>query len=701
MIRFCTLTILVTLPFWTSTHNATSDRGNPATSQDPVLLSAILAAEDARADTPAELAPIFRGLTNGDPRVRRIAVRALGRMERPELVPQILPLLSDDAPPVRAEAANALGQAVFNGDAALVSGSLVAQLTSEGNPAVRGAILQTLGRLPYESAEMVHTVEQVLVRSLVFDDISLPSTTLGAARGIESLFRRHGATHTPSPESVVRLEQAARLGRSGSPPFDENSAVRVRRLATAALVAAQRAHPALIRESRNDPDLEVRRLAVMAARVQDSLDERSQIILGALRDLAPTVRYEALGAYGRWLQPTFGCEPVRNAVMDPNVHVALLAIDLLGDGCAQGENPIGLLQGLIAELPSSSTDEWHRPAHALYALARFAPRAAASVVDDFARHPVWQVRMYGARTAHELTDIDQLKQLAFDSHHNVRQAAIAGLQQLSVPDAYSAYIAALQVSDYQLVRTAANGLDAAAGASSAVPALLAALKRITAERRETSRDPRMALLAALIRFGVAVPESEFTPYLRDFDPAFAHRVAIALSGQTGRPVTADPRPLPQAPVPTARDIANLQAVRVVIHMANGGEMELRLLASEAPTNAARFARQARSGYFDGLTFHRVEPNFVLQGGSPGANEYAGDGPYTRDELTSRPHLRGTVGLSTRGRDTGDAQIFINLVDNVRLDHNYTIFAEVVSGMEVADAVLEGGVIKSITIHDRS
>ena len=121
MIRFYTLTILAALPFWTSTHNSTGERGNPAASQDPVLLSAILAAEDARGNTPAELAPIFRGLAHGDPRVRRIAVRALGRMERPELVPQILPLLSDDAPPVRAEAANALGQAVFNGDAALVS----------------------------------------------------------------------------------------------------------------------------------------------------------------------------------------------------------------------------------------------------------------------------------------------------------------------------------------------------------------------------------------------------------------------------------------------------------------------------------------------------------------------------------------------------------------------------------------------------
>ena len=61
-------------------------------------------------------------------------------------------------------------------------------------------------------------------------------------------------------------------------------------------------------------------------------------------------------------------------------------------------------------------------------------------------------------------------------------------------------------------------------------------------------------------------------------------------------------------------------------------MELRLLPFDAPTNAWRFARLAREGWFDGLTFHRVAPNFVIQGGSPGANEYAGDGPYTRDEI---------------------------------------------------------------------
>ncbi len=192
--------------------------------------------------------------------------------------------------------------------------------------------------------------------------------------------------------------------------------------------------------------------------------------------------------------------------------------------------------------------------------------------------------------------------------------------------------------------------------------------------------------------------TELEPYLRDFDPAVAGRVAEALTSQTGSTHTPQPVLLPGLPVPTRDEISTLDATRAVLHMHGGGIIELHLLGSEAPTNAARFVRLARSGYFDGLTFHRVVPNFVIQGGSPGANEYAGDGPYTRDELTARPHLRGTVGISTRGRDTGDAQIFVNLVDNVRLDHNYTIFAEVSAGMDVVDAVLEGGTIERITLH---
>jgi cyclophilin family peptidyl-prolyl cis-trans isomerase len=192
----------------------------------------------------------------------------------------------------------------------------------------------------------------------------------------------------------------------------------------------------------------------------------------------------------------------------------------------------------------------------------------------------------------------------------------------------------------------------------------------------------MALVEAL---GAAVPAR----YLRDYDPAVAARAAALTGGQ------AAPEPLPPAPVPTVGQLRALHGA--TIEMADGGRVELRLLPFDAPTNAWRFARLARAGGYDGLTFHRVVPFFVVQGGSPLANEYAGDGPYTRDEVGGE-NRRGAVGVSTRGRDTGDGQLYFNTVDNVRLDHDYTVFAEVVRGMEVVDRMQEGARIRRVTVH---
>ena len=129
----------------------------------------------------------------------------------------------------------------------------------------------------------------------------------------------------------------------------------------------------------------------------------------------------------------------------------------------------------------------------------------------------------------------------------------------------------------------------------------------------------------------------------------------------------------------------------------GGAIYLELLVHDAPVTVGRFSELARAGYYDGLTFHRVVPNFVIQGGSPGANEYAGVARYMRDEVGVEPHTRGAVGISTRGPDTGDAQIFIDLVDVPRLDHAYTVFARVVSGLDLVERVLEGATIRSVSV----
>ncbi len=154
------------------------------------------------------------------------------------------------------------------------------------------------------------------------------------------------------------------------------------------------------------------------------------------------------------------------------------------------------------------------------------------------------------------------------------------------------------------------------------------------------------------------------------------------------------------PLPTRDFLLGLEGARATIKMKEAGSFTIELLPEVAPLTAARFAKLAESGYYSGLTFHRIVPNFVIQGGSPGANEYVGTPGYLRDEVSTLSHLRGTLGISTRGRDTGDSQIFVNLIDNFRLDHNYTVFARVIEGMEIVDTIQEGDVFEEVVIARR-
>ena len=242
-------------------------------------------------------------------------------------------------------------------------------------------------------------------------------------------------------------------------------------------------------------------------------------------------------------------------------------------------------------------------------------------------------------------------------------------------------------------------LDSTSDRATALPALFSALDRVTRARRETSRDARAALLHAVGTLADPTSAPQIRRYLSDFDPPIAEQAAELLTRLTGQTVTATPRPLPHAAVPSWDEVERMSRLTAVIVMRDGGRIRLRLHPEDAATNTARFIRLVRAGWFNGLTFHRVVPNFVVQGGSPGANEYFGDGPFTRDELGLTSNRRGTLGISTRGRDTGDGQIYVNLVDNIRLDHDYTVFAEVVEGMEVFDAMMEGAVIQTILLTE--
>ena len=617
------------------------------------------------------------------------------------------PLLFSDDEAIRAEAVNAMGQAAlgtFGDDVADVLFDYLVREVQEG-PAVRGTIGRTLGRLRYADANRFRRAQATLIELTRDGNANAPlETLLGATMGLESMARRTGRGRM-SEASVERLRELAAFGRLANTagtgnladPLRLADAARVRGVAMMALSTISGLGSDILEGAMRDPDADVRRLATMVVGRNPSGEGPPELLIDALDDPSPRVRAEAVRAYAVRVPETQECPLLLSAARDHDLKVALIALDLLEQVCEDRSMQDEFLSGLALGLENTGRLDWHRGAHALVALAAVSPDVAAPLVDDALRSANPFVRMYAARAAARIGNTDVLEALAADPSPNVRTVAVQGLFGLAGRGTDRVLVAQLEQDDPQLLLTAAELLDGTANASEAVGPLVAAFVRISGAQRETARDPRMALLERINEVGGVEQATELEPYLVDYDPVVAARVAGILTDWTGETRVAQPVPLARQALPSAAEIARLAGTRVVLEMARGGEIEIRLLVEHAPINAARFERFAASGSFDGLTFHRVVTNYVIQGGSPGANEYTGAYDYTRDEIGLVSHWRGTVGTSTRGRDTGDGQIFINLVDNLQLDHEYTVFGEVVSGMDVADQVAEGDVIVRATV----
>jgi cyclophilin family peptidyl-prolyl cis-trans isomerase len=371
------------------------------------------------------------------------------------------------------------------------------------------------------------------------------------------------------------------------------------------------------------------------------------------------------------------CAALTRALGDADWRVRLRAADLLAAPCAGTPDAIAALRRWVDALPADVTRRapgdvsWHGAAHAIVALARIAPEAARPLVGRLAGHASPWLRAYVVRAAAALGDSAPLRRLVADRDANVRTEAVEALARLTghADDPLWASLVAEDTAA-QVVRAAANALAGTARPELAGVAGAAYDRRWRGRDNDAERDVRQALLRAARR-DTAEEAARRRP--RGLAPAtLARAVALALGADVRLAVTLAPE-------------------------SGGGAFTVRLRGDVAPIMAARIAELAAAGYYDGLTWHRVEPDFVIQGGSPGASEYVGWHTFLRDELGTVPHVRGTVGMSTRGHDTGDAQWFVNLRDNLRLGRDYTVFAEVVDGLAVVDGVLEGDRIARISV----
>ncbi|MCD4783363.1 MAG: peptidylprolyl isomerase [Candidatus Eremiobacteraeota bacterium] len=129
-----------------------------------------------------------------------------------------------------------------------------------------------------------------------------------------------------------------------------------------------------------------------------------------------------------------------------------------------------------------------------------------------------------------------------------------------------------------------------------------------------------------------------------------------------------------------------------------GEMKAELYPDVAPNTVLSFVTLAKDGFYDGLTFHRVVPNFVIQGGCPQGTGTGGPGYMIPAEFNNRKHLLGSLAMArSSAPDSAGSQFYVCLAPQPSLDNNYTVFGQVLEGVSTAQNILKGDKITTIEI----
>jgi cyclophilin family peptidyl-prolyl cis-trans isomerase/HEAT repeat protein len=229
------------------------------------------------------------------------------------------------------------------------------------------------------------------------------------------------------------------------------------------------------------------------------------------------------------------------------------------------------------------------------------------------------------------------------------------------------------------------------------------VKALVESKDDTANDAKLAILTAISKYKTPQAVEAIKTSLNDRDH-LVRRHAVDLLKQMDAGDFSDRVGIVQ----TGHDKLFYQRVAArqnkkitaTIHTAKG-QIMIELFPQDAPITVDSFITLARKGYFNNLTFHRVVPNFVIQGGDPRGDGEGGPGYQIRCEINTRPYTRGAVGMALSGKDTGGSQFFIKHSPQPHLDGGYTVFGQVASGMEVVDRIARGDLIKGIEVVETS
>ena len=606
----------------------------------------------------------------GSPELRHYLASSLGRTGSRRAAQVLQALLLDDDPAVRRRAAFGLG---ILGDAD--SRQLLLRVAGGEDPALGEAAVGALARLGTPVLDVGEVLadlpEEALWQRL------LPSLHRFRGEAVQPLALR--ALNRPLPEglrpwavyalSVHATAQARETLRSLV--LEETGASRAHAARALGSVAVAADLPYL-RPLLDDGDPGAV-LAVLqtvpdrlAAGVAAAPEDWKEPLLRLLDDPRPDLRRTALEAAGRWLlDPDLGnrLAQVAEAGEEPFASAAVLSLvrgrdprslELIARHAAspstaarvkavQGAAILGLWE-LIFELADDARGEVR--AQALRTLLRRpeagrngAPVGAEALLLKAAQDPDAGVRA------------DLLEYLVEDPRVPVEELA-----RLFVESRFD-----------RVTQSRVNGVKAMVARARAVPAeralAIGVLERLTSDREY------------LVRVQVALGLRELDAEAVPIGPAHSGRTAEAYQGVLLR--AAGPK-------------------RVLLETARGA-ITLELDCPEVPLTCTNFLQLAEQGFYDGLSFHRVEPGFIAQGGDPRGDGWGGPGYTVRDELGPAPFEKGSLGMARPGPHGGGSQFFLALDRLPGLDGAYTHMGRVIDGLEVLDTLVEGDEIASIQV----
>jgi cyclophilin family peptidyl-prolyl cis-trans isomerase/HEAT repeat protein len=340
-------------------------------------------------------------------------------------------------------------------------------------------------------------------------------------------------------------------------------------------------------------------------------------------------------------------------------------------------------------------------AAALNALARTDVDTFISAISGLDPDRHWSVR---AALAATLGDLGReraqvpLTGMLRDADQRVIPSVLTALARVGASNAAAEMTARLKADDPVVRGAAARGL-ATLKAPNATPALVEAYQRALGDGLYVART---AALDALVAVDPAAARSLLTTALTDRDWAVRMRAAEHMKRLDANADVSAMRPAPPPAVPelAALDtfVSPPYSPAAYIDTAKG-TIQLELAVLDAPRTVANFLALVRRNYFRGVQLHRVVPDFVVQDGDPRGDGEGGPGYTIRDEINQRPYLRGTVGMALDWADTGGSQFFITHSPQPHLDGRYTVFGQVVAGMDVVDRLQQWDTIDRIRVWD--